>query len=618
MTGDHFAKIRQPCVAVWKQLLVVGIITFIVAFAVGFFIAWYQFGSTDNPTEWHKNEKISFSSSSTIKATGDHIQTHFLSDCEMNMKYHIYNDYNKNKPKMVTNNLQDCLDCNPYLTGNTSENSKIFVPFGKNEYCLFGTENNNKYNYKYLSITGMYDTGTNALYDLLQQNCYGKTILKQSFETIYSNFIQNNSNPLDLSLLSLLLNNDDDQDSDSNLNINITQLEKEIREKFDNPMRRKVEYLSELDTNMTIEMLQDFLFGNDGTDGNDGNDYSGTRGKYSDFVQPTWRPRFNKHNMNPTNGHDLTYILNEIKDGEDMFSSLTVVVIKDPLTWFMSVCKASYGVRFNHYKRNTKKNDDNCPTGLSKIADKNKLKHGFDKLSNITDYQSSLIWQGMYWNNIVTFWNQWYQSFVKNGKTISFQNPVSLHADLNDVIEIGLKNYHTLVKNLKHNKKSKNGEYNWANLKDDDSLNATFDQIMTYLAFNGDEDRRKQKEKDDPASGEHAMFLLTPEQAETMSSIGHTLIDRAIIPTVIVRMEDILFQPKKIVNFLCDCVGGIKRKNIYVQESKVKPNTLDRTGVFDKYANADYRYSAYTQQDINFMKNNLDSNLLQFFGYNIK
>ena len=102
-----------------------------------------------------------------------------------------------------------------------------------------------------------------------------------------------------------------------------------------------------------------------------------------------------------------------------------------------------------------------------------------------------------------------------------------------------------------------------------------------------------------------------------MQQIGHPLYPRGEIPTIMVRMEDGLFNPRKMVDTLCDCVGGIKRKNLYLRSGKSKKHGSAKTRqqVLDTYSDPMYRIDHYTQQDLQFMRRELNQDLIKLFEY---
>eukprot|EP00541_Cyclophora_tenuis_P012168 CAMPEP_0116552586 /NCGR_PEP_ID=MMETSP0397-20121206/6572_1 /TAXON_ID=216820 /ORGANISM="Cyclophora tenuis, Strain ECT3854" /LENGTH=202 /DNA_ID=CAMNT_0004077559 /DNA_START=96 /DNA_END=702 /DNA_ORIENTATION=+ len=97
---------------------------------------------------------------------------------------------------------------------------------------------------------------------------------------------------------------------------------------------------------------------------------------------------------------------------------------------------------------------------------------------------------------------------------------------------------------------------------------------------------------------------------------------------LIVRFEDLLFHPKAVTTAVCECAGGSLRFDggfEYVLNSAKKgPNAHGpmeaRTGfikALSKYGKADHRLDGFLEADIEYAKQHLDPELMQFFSLSI-
>ena len=94
---------------------------------------------------------------------------------------------------------------------------------------------------------------------------------------------------------------------------------------------------------------------------------------------------------------------------------------------------------------------------------------------------------------------------------------------------------------------------------------------------------------------------------------------------LMVRFEDLLFHPEEVTKAVCECAGGSMNKNghfIYVVDSAKKgkgAHGKKRTGYVDalvKYGTEIKRYNGYqNKQDLEFIKENLDQNLMELMKY---
>ena len=339
------------------------------------------------------------------------------------------------------------------------------------------------------------------------------------------------------------------------------------------------------------------------------------------YIDTVYRSVIGKHHMNPTQD-DLKYYKHAaFRQFSKIDETLNVIIIKHPLTWIKSLCKHSYDVSLLHYppKKNTngmrrkpprKKPPSNiydkpdqplnhngytCPTNFGEIiTDKNKQKltNFFDDNDNDNDkreeYYGSLTWHGMYWNSIIEFYNQWYLSWFSNKyndtKTTSNQSP---HDEtVYWTYDFGKKNFE---KSTSENINGIDGEannirYQWSNWGSKDG------------------------------------FELNIEQQKFMKHLGHTMEIPAKIPTIVVRFEDLLFDPQRVTTGVCDCIGGVMRKRDNTMDDRRVKNdatSRTRTQALQIYSNPNYQYETFTQEDIEFVRQNIDKRLLDVAMYTV-
>eukprot|EP00545_Synedropsis_sp_CCMP1620_P002647 CAMPEP_0119009524 /NCGR_PEP_ID=MMETSP1176-20130426/4422_1 /TAXON_ID=265551 /ORGANISM="Synedropsis recta cf, Strain CCMP1620" /LENGTH=508 /DNA_ID=CAMNT_0006962055 /DNA_START=204 /DNA_END=1730 /DNA_ORIENTATION=+ len=102
--------------------------------------------------------------------------------------------------------------------------------------------------------------------------------------------------------------------------------------------------------------------------------------------------------------------------------------------------------------------------------------------------------------------------------------------------------------------------------------------------------------------------------------------ENASFSKIIVRYEDLIFHPQKVTAAVCHCAGGSLKKDghfEYVLNSAKKgasahgPMEL-RTGFIKaiiKYGKATHRSDKYTEKDLEYAKQHLDPEMMEFFQY---
>ena len=85
------------------------------------------------------------------------------------------------------------------------------------------------------------------------------------------------------------------------------------------------------------------------------------------------------------------------------------------------------------------------------------------------------------------------------------------------------------------------------------------------------------------------------------------------------KLEDMLFDPERVVRDICDSVNEDYLMNYTLQfdfKEGIAKNSggRDRKTAIETYSNPLYRYQGYNYNDILYLNNSLDHNLLEMFG----
>eukprot|EP00483_Globobulimina_turgida_P009719 UN09738 len=88
---------------------------------------------------------------------------------------------------------------------------------------------------------------------------------------------------------------------------------------------------------------------------------------------------------------------------------------------------------------------------------------------------------------------------------------------------------------------------------------------------------------------------------------------------LMIRFEDFLFKPKSIGTQLCDCFGNsqLLHDDVVILDSPAKPhgNTSNRSKTVKIYSDPEYRYKGYSQQDLQYIYENINHTIVDMFGY---
>ena len=262
------------------------------------------------------------------------------------------------------------------------------------------------------------------------------------------------------------------------------------------------------------------------------------------FMNVKWKPLTGKH-----------HVISAQQDFEDpnwsetiegIRDRLNLVIIKDPLTWFKSLCKASYEVKWHLPKFRNR----DCPFSISQ--------------NNGT--MSANMWHSVMFRSVVELWNWWYGTWSDSGVTISGNWEPTFEFWQRSLQDEYGGDWHLWMEEML--------KKDWKYLLHDVDENI-FNQSRYYTAADG-------------------------------------------IPHLIIRYEDILFQPRKLINRLCECAGGyIREGGPIIQQSAAKAHgaARGRHQALRTYGNPNYRLDGYSKEDIEFMKQTLNMTLLELFSY---
>jgi hypothetical protein len=99
---------------------------------------------------------------------------------------------------------------------------------------------------------------------------------------------------------------------------------------------------------------------------------------------------------------------------------------------------------------------------------------------------------------------------------------------------------------------------------------------------------------------------------------------QAPFPRLIVRFEDIIFHPVQVTKIACECAGGRLNdgKFRYQVESAKRgaAHGKQKTSYVDsliQYGSETGRYDGYSAEDLEFVQQHLDPELMKLFGYKL-
>ena len=231
---------------------------------------------------------------------------------------------------------------------------------------LFGTETCQIENWKHVSVAGLYDSGTNLLYNMLKKNCKanGKKFVSVIWELPHTKHI-----PID----------------------NITAFYESLI------------FWNVVASDKDLPSKPPWMFNNNDND----NDINGNES----FV-PYGIRRF----LMDTNFYQGKYktgsILNRELESKHIWghklemstfrqlSTLPVIIIKDPLTWIKSICRTSYTIHWNTKSYGKKI----CPKFVK------------DK--------SSMMWHYKEYKNILQLWNEFYSHYISYHLNVNILYPM--------------------------------------------------------------------------------------------------------------------------------------------------------------------------------------------------
>lgn len=382
------------------------------------------------------------------------------------------------EPEIINNNVDNNINNNQYITSH--------IPiYGEDKYCDPISKKSFGYIYKTAVIMGLYNTGTNALIELLMKNCWGMHTTRWMYSDLY-----------------------------------------------------KYEEFKEI----ILPEIDNFL-----------------RWKYTSSFNIT------KHQPSAS----LEY-LNEHNISKNKFEheQLNVVLIKDPLFWFKSICKQPYYIFFI-YEQEWLWNKL-CPYGIYKI----------------NGTISANEWHTFLYKSIIELYNKYYESWMGSIQTPPIGGtPYVINKWREMYNNYAQQKFKTF--NISLEKKNKRL-----------IITKTIYQYMINNNFKSNNNNLFEQE--------------IMNKTRKMRKNGN-------FPTVVVRFEDLLFNPQQIVDRLCKCVGGYRRNDTKLRQTANKPhgNSRNRSEAVTYYSNITNRYQNYHKNDIIFLKNNLNQTILDFFNYDI-
>ena len=247
-------------------------------------------------------------------------------------------------------------------------------------------------------------------------------------------------------------------------------------------------------------------------------------------------------------------------DSDYSTDELYIIIIKDPLTWIKSMCKASYYVAFGN---TSWKKSDECPMGI----------HQRDGT------QSANQWHAHIFDHIVELYNIYYESWLDGNRTVG----------------IGTKSRNEMISEMAQDILGK-GSTAWK--VGDRKFYGALSVMMARMMKNKDIEWRIKG---------HELYSTLQQWFEPVK-----------LPHIVVRFEDVLFRPVGVVDRICECVGGYRRKDQTILNegaSKRHGKSKTRQQAIDSYANETYRFSKYLPDDLQFVRETVNDTILQLFGY---
>lgn len=232
---------------------------------------------------------------------------------------------------------------------------------------------------------------------------------------------------------------------------------------------------------------------------------------------------------------------------------LWIIIIKDPLTWIKSMCKASYYVIFGHYSWKKK---GQCPFGIHKL----------------NGTQSELLWHGHLFKNIIELYNIYYQGWLDGNQTVG----------------IGTKS--------RNNYLAKLGNFKQTTMK---QFYSGLQQFVHKLAS---DDQFAQSIK------KHKLFKMLQMLFKPIL-MPHIVLR---FEDVLFRPKLIVDKVCKCVNGY-----RRSDTKLIDKAAKPHGKSKTRKQALNSYSNNNYRYSNYSNDDLIFVNNTINQTILSLFGYSI-
>ncbi|ETO17439.1 hypothetical protein RFI_19880 [Reticulomyxa filosa] len=227
------------------------------------------------------------------------------------------------------------------------------------------------------------------------------------------------------------------------------------------------------------------------------------------------------------------------------FPMLAVVIIKDPLTWIKSTCKARYYIQFSNQSQWYSRH---CPKHIHK---------------------SILLWHQTVYPSLAHLWNAWSECLYIYMYIYEFVC-VCVYEEEGEGITIYV------------------------------ALTFPFFFFFCCCYIN----------------------LMCIRICKRYSAYFDRQVYEAF-PVVIIRFEDLLFQPNSILKLFCEyCVGGrlkkISARQVIELPTKQHGDSRNRTEALHTYSNREYRTSEFTARDLRYLNHLIYFAFLQLFIHCIR
>ncbi len=91
------------------------------------------------------------------------------------------------------------------------------------------------------------------------------------------------------------------------------------------------------------------------------------------------------------------------------------------------------------------------------------------------------------------------------------------------------------------------------------------------------------------------------------------------LPFLMVRFEDVLFNPGKLATIICDCLGGERtnKTRLLDDPSKDHGQLRNRVEALAMYGDVEYRYEGLNKETLSLWDKEMNNWLMNFFRYKV-